>query len=177
MANIMEKQDGDYQLVTFKVGKEEFSVDILKVQEIIRMPDITRVPNAPGFVEGVINLRGKVIPIIDLRRRFGLPVTDKGAEARIIVVDSNSRIVGLVVDSVSEVLRLPQSTVEPPPDIIGGVESDYIDGVGKLEGRLVILMNLDKVLTGRERVAIDGLKEVSAGSSVHGEAAHSGAVA
>jgi len=148
----------DLQLVTFRLGDEEFAADILKVQEIIKIPDITRVPNAPSFVEGVINLRGKVIPIIDLRRRFGLSEVERDKEARIIVVDSSGKVVGLVVDSVSEVLRLPLSTVEPPLAITGGIESEYIDGVGKLGDRLVILMNLDKVLTEREHSAIEGMK-------------------
>lgn len=155
MAGITEKKDGDFQLVTFRVGREEFSVDILNVQEIIRMSEITRVPRAPEFVEGVINLRGKVIPVLDLRKRFGLSAVERNNESRIIVVDSGATVVGLIVDSVSEVLRLPASTVEPPPEIVGGVESDYIDGVGKLDGRLVILLNLDRVLSGRERNVMD----------------------
>lgn len=144
------------QIVTFKVGEEEFSVSILKVQEIIRMSEITKVPNSPSFVEGVINLRGKVIPVIDSRKRFGLPEAERTEASRIIVVDSGGKIVGLIVDSVTEVLRLPKSTVEPPPDIVGGVESDYIDGVGKLDNRLVILLNLDKVLSVKERGELEG---------------------
>ncbi|MBI5893002.1 MAG: chemotaxis protein CheW [Deltaproteobacteria bacterium] len=145
-----EKRSGELQLVTFKIGKEEFSVDILKVQEIIRTMEITRVPRSPEFVEGVINLRGKVIPVIDLRKRFGLSKIEHGHDTRIIVVESTGRTVGMVVDSVSEVLRLDASTVEPPPEIVGGVDSEYIDGVGKLEDRLIILLNLDKVLSPKE---------------------------
>jgi len=134
------------QLVTFGIGDEQFSVPILNVQEIIRLTDITRVPNSPRFIEGVINLRGKVIPIIDMRMRFGLPSVERGNSARIIVVNSNGKVVGLAVDLVSEVLRLPVSTIEPPPTIVGGVESEYVEGVGKLGARLIILLNLDKVL-------------------------------
>ena len=152
-----DKNEDDLQIVTFKVGEEEFSVSILKVQEIIRMSEITKVPNSPPFVEGVINLRGKVIPVIDSRKRFGLPDVERTEASRIIVVDSGGKIVGLIVDSVTEVLRLSQSTVEPPPDIVGGVEADYIEGVGKLDNRLVILLNLDKVLSIKERSAIDGI--------------------
>ena len=116
MEETLKKQDAELlQLVTFSIGEEEFGVDILSVQEIIRMMDITKVPRAPEFVEGVINLRGKVIPIIDLRRRFGLSTRDHDKHTRIIVIEINNMIVGFVVDSVSEVLRIPSSTVEPPP--------------------------------------------------------------
>lgn len=139
------------QLVTFRLGKEEYSLDILKVQEIIRHMELTRVPKAPDFVDGVINLRGKVIPVIDLRKRFGLPVDEKTNETRIIVVDVATRTVGLKVDAVSEVLRLPSDTVEPPPAMVTGVESDYIKGVGKLDGRLLILLDVAKILTKTEK--------------------------
>ena len=149
-----EKRSGELQLVTFKIGKEEFSVDILKVQEIIRTMEITRVPRSPEFVEGVINLRGKVIPVLDLRKRFGLSKTEHSKDTRIIVVETNGKTVWLVVDSVSEVLRLDASTVEPPPEIVGGIDSEYIDGVGKLEDRLIILLNLDKVLSPKEKQAL-----------------------
>ncbi len=154
----VETAEDDLQIVTFKIGDEEFSVSILKVQEIIRMSAITKVPKSPEFVEGVINLRGRVIPVLDLRKRFGLPIIERGNDARTIVVDSGGKVVGLIVDSVTEVLRLQASTIEPPPDIVGGgVDSEYIDGVGKLENRLVILLNLDKVLTVNEGTQLDGM--------------------
>lgn len=142
------------QLVTFRLGNEEFSLDILRVQEIIRHMDLTRVPRTPDFVEGVINLRGRVIPVLDLRKRFGLPADERTNETRIIVVDVDNRTVGLKVDAVSEVLRLPADTVEPPPAIVTGAESDYIRGVGKLDGRLIILLDVSKILTGTERDAL-----------------------
>ena len=152
MEETLKKQDAELlQLVTFSIGEEEFGVDILSVQEIIRMMDITKVPRAPDFVEGVINLRGKVIPIIDLRRRFGLTTRDHAKHTRIIVIEINNMIVGFVVDSVSEVLRIPASTVEPPPPVVSGLESQYISGVGKLEDRLLILLDLNKLLSGEER--------------------------
>ena len=148
MEETLKKQDAELlQLVTFSIGEEEFGVDILSVQEIIRMMDITKVPRAPDFVEGVINLRGKVIPIIDLRRRFGLATRDHDKHTRIIVIEINNMIVGFVVDSVSEVLRIPASTVEPPPPVVAGLESEYISGVGKLHDRLLILLDLDKLLS------------------------------
>ncbi|MBG0776442.1 MAG: chemotaxis protein CheW [Desulfovibrionaceae bacterium] len=155
MAESIKKQDAELQqLVTFSIGDEEFGVDILKVQEIIRTMEITKVPRAPEFVEGVINLRGKVIPIIDLRMRFGLTTREHDKHTRIIVIEINNMIVGFVVDSVSEVLRIPASTIEPPPPVVSGLESEYISGVGKLEDRLLILLDLDRLLSGEERNAL-----------------------
>ena len=138
------------QLVTFKIGSEEFGVDILKVQEIIRMLAITKVPNAPGFVEGVINLRGKVIPVIDMRRRFGMADAPHDSHTRVMVMDLQGQVIGFVVDAVSEVLRIQESTVEPPPAVVAGIGSEYMRGVGKLEDRLLILLDLDKLLTEQE---------------------------
>ncbi len=125
-------------------------MDILSVQEIIRMMDITKVPRAPDFVEGVINLRGKVIPIIDLRKRFGLSTRDHDKHTRIIVIEINNMIVGFVVDSVSEVLRIPPARWSATTGRVG-LESEYISGVGKLEDRLLILLDLNKLLSGEER--------------------------
>ncbi len=142
------------QLVTFRLGKEEFSLDILQVQEIIRHMELTRVPKTPDFVEGVINLRGKVIPVLDLRRRFGLGTDERTNDTRIIVVEVDNKTVGLKVDAVSEVLRLPADRVEAPPEIVTGVESEYIKGVGKLDGRLLILLDVEKVLSKNEKDAL-----------------------
>lgn len=136
----------ELQLVSFNIGSEEFGVDILKVQEINRMVEITRVPQAPHYVEGVINLRGKVIPIVDLRKRFNLTMKEYDKNTRIVVVDIDGSIMGMIVDAVSEVLRLPASTIEPPPDIVTGVNSEYIKGVAKLENRLLIFLDLSKVI-------------------------------
>ena len=145
--NPKKHDDELLQLVTFSIGDEECGVNILKVQEIIRTMEITKVPRAPDFVEGVINLRGKVIPIIDLRRRFGLSARVHDKNTRIIVIEINNVIVGFVVDAVSEVLRIPASTVEPPPPVVAGVDSDYISGVGKLQERLLIMLDLDRLLS------------------------------
>ncbi len=147
----------ELQLVTFTIANEEFGVDILRVQEIIRFMEITKVPNAPHFVEGVINLRGKVIPIVDLRTRFGLVGKDKDSHTRIIVVDIQNTIVGFVVDSVSEVLRIKHDTVEPPPPVVAGIESEYIKGVGKLDDKLLILLDLDKLLGSQEIDQLTGI--------------------
>jgi purine-binding chemotaxis protein CheW len=134
------------QLVSFKIGDEEFGVDILKVQEINRMLDITRVPNAPPYVVGVINLRGKVIPVVELRQRFGMEHKEHDKNTRIIVMEIGGKIIGFVVDAVSEVLRIPRSVTEPPPSIAATGNSDYITAVGKLEDRLLTLLDLEKVL-------------------------------
>ncbi len=154
MANVKVSKDVNHasgndellQLVSFKIGEEEFGVDILKVQEINRMVEITSVPNTPLHVEGIINLRGKVIPVIDLRTRFGIPKRDHDKNTRIIVVELGGRIIGFVVDAVSEVLRIPKSVTEPPPPVVAGIEADYITAVGKLEDRMLILLDLEKVL-------------------------------
>ncbi len=140
----------ELQLVSFNIGSEEFGVEILKVQEINRMVEITRVPQAPHYVEGVINLRGKVIPIIDLRKRFSLDVKEYDKNTRIVVVDINGNIMGMIVDAVSEVLRLSSSTIEPPPEIVTGVNAEYIKGVAKLEDRLLIFLDLSKVVNAAE---------------------------
>ncbi len=150
------------QLVTFRLGNEEYSVDILSVQEIIRHMDLTRVPKAPEFVDGVINLRGKVIPVLDLRKRFGLDACGKTNETRIIVVEINGKTVGFKVDEVSEVLRLPADTVEDAPEILTGVDSGYIKGVGKMEGRLIILLDVSKILTTSEKEGLGGIGTAAA---------------
>ncbi|SKA80773.1 purine-binding chemotaxis protein CheW [Paucidesulfovibrio gracilis DSM 16080] len=153
--NQIHQDDALIQLVTFRIGEEEFGVDILAVQEIIRTMAITKVPKAPEFVEGVINLRGKVIPIVDLRRRFGMDQRATDKHNRIIVIETASVIVGFMVDSVSEVLRIPANTIEAPPAVVSGLESDYIDGVGKLDDRLLIMLNLDRLLSGQEKEALN----------------------
>ena len=140
------QDDNLLQLVTFRIGVEEFAVDILAVQEIIRLLQITRVPRAPAYVVGVINLRGKVIPVIDLRVRFGMPEVERDSHTRIVVMEFEQRIVGFLVDAVSQVLRIPAATVEPAPSVVAGVGSEYIRGVGKMNDRLLILLDLDVLM-------------------------------
>lgn len=142
-----DREEGILQLVTFHVGNEEFGVDILEVREINRMMEITRVPHSPDFVEGVVNLRGQVIPVVDLRKRFRLEALARDKNTRIVVVELSESVVGFLVDSVSEVLRVSTAKVEPPPAIVAGIESDYIQGVVKLDDRLLILLDLQKLLT------------------------------
>ena len=143
------------QLVSFNIGDEEFGVDILKVQEINRMLDVTKVPNAPEYVDGVINLRGRVIPIIDLRRRFNMERKERDKNTRIIVVELQGKTVGFLVDGVREVLRIPTSVTEPPPAMTTRIGGDYITAVGKLEDRLLILLDLERVLTGEAFASVE----------------------
>lgn len=138
------------QLVGFRISDEEFGVDITKVQEIIRMVDITRVPNTPAFVEGVINLRGKVIPIIDMRKRLELDSKPYDKDTRITVVEIENRIVGFIVDSVSEVIRIEKSITEPPPPMVSNINSDFITAIAKLDNRLLILLDLNEILNSEQ---------------------------
>jgi purine-binding chemotaxis protein CheW len=152
--------DGEpLQLVTFVVGAEEFAISILSVQEINRMMSITRVPQSPPFVEGVINLRGKIIPVVDLRKRFGMEPFSQGTnDARIIVVEVEGRVIGFTVDRVNEVLRIESGIVEPPPATACGVDSAYVQGVGKLEDRLLILLDLARLFGPAGLAATDRLR-------------------
>ncbi|MCC7409860.1 MAG: chemotaxis protein CheW [Phycisphaeraceae bacterium] len=144
----LRQNDGELlQLVSFMVGTEEFAVPILAVQEINRMLQITKVPQSPPFIEGVINLRGKIIPVMDLRKRFGLSQSNESTDSRIIVVEVGSRVIGFTVDRVNEVLRISGDIVEPPPAMVCSLDSDYVQGVGKLEDRLLILLNLERLFS------------------------------
>ena len=139
------------ELVSFKLGHEEFGVEIRKVREINRMLDVTRIPNSPAYMEGVVNLRGKVIPVINLRRRFGMEEKAHDKDVRVVVVELGGKVLGFVVDSVSQVLRIPRSVTEPPPSLMGGVGAEYITAVGKLEDRLLILLDLEKIFSSAEQ--------------------------
>jgi len=141
------------QLVGFHVGGEEFGLDILRVQEIIRLQPLTRVPNSPDSLDGVMNLRGKIIPVIGLRKRFGLELAPPDKQNRIVVVEIKDTVLGFIVDSVSEVLRIPAETVEPPPQL-GKVRQEYVSGVGKLDDRLLILLDVDRLMSGDELIEV-----------------------
>ena len=147
--------------LTFKLDVEEFGLEILKVQEIIKMMDITRVPRTPSFVRGVINLRGKVIPIVDLRLKFDMDSIDRTEKTCIIVVSvkrsSGSVIMGIIVDEVSEVMDVAGESIEPPPQFGGAVDTAFILGMGKVGERVVTLMDVDKVLSGEEVAALESV--------------------
>jgi len=139
-------RDEVLQLVTFTLGNEEYAVNILKVQEINRMTKITTVPNSPDYLEGVVNLRGKVIPVINLRKKFGLPARSNDEQSRIMILGIQGIITGVVVDSVSEVFRISSKTVEPPPPMVLGINSEFIRGIAKVEHGLIILLDIDRLL-------------------------------
>ncbi len=145
------KRMAEQQLVLFDLGSEHYAIDSMNVREIIRMQTITKIPGAPMSVEGVINLRGKVTPVLDLRKRLGLSVTEESKETRIVVVEVEGQDVGLIVDGVSEVLRIPVSVIEPTSTIVAAEEADYILGVAKLESKLVILLDIARLLVGGEK--------------------------
>ncbi|MDK2825149.1 purine-binding chemotaxis protein CheW [Methanolobus vulcani] len=146
------------QMVVFQLGGEEFGVEIMKVQEIIRMPEITQIPQSPEFVEGVINLRGRIIVVINLDKRFNLASKEVDAHSRIIVVEIGENVVGMIVDSVNEVLRIPRSSVDPAPELVtSNISREYITGVGKIDGRLLILLDLAKVMDKKEAQEIANL--------------------
>jgi len=144
------------QLVSFRLGKEDYGIEILKVQEIIRMQHLTRVPNAPVSIEGVINLRGKVIPVVGLRKRFGLEPRSHDKETRIIVVEIKGDVFGFEVDAVSEVLRIPAGTVEPPPRA-SRRNNEYVSGVGKLNSRLLLLLDVERLMSESEFTAMQSI--------------------
>jgi len=139
------------QLVSFMISNEEFGVSILFVQEINRMLQITKVPNAPNFVDGVVNLRGRVIPVIDLRTKLGIERKEHDKNTRIVVVEVGGKNAGFIVDAVKEVLRIPESITEAPPEIVTGINSEFITAVAKLEDRLITIIDLEKILTGSEK--------------------------
>ncbi|MBX3237173.1 MAG: chemotaxis protein CheW [Nitrospiraceae bacterium] len=138
------------QFVICRIGAEEFAVDVLSVQEINRIVEVTRVPKTPGYVEGVINLRGRIIPVLDLRKLFGLASVNQTSQTRIVVVSVQGRLVGLVVDSVEEVLRIPKNSIEPPPNVGTMAGAEFTQGVGRIEDRLLILVDLNRLLLNRE---------------------------
>jgi len=139
------------QLVSFRLGDEHFGVEILKVREINRMLEITKVPHSPDFVEGVINLRGTLIPMIDLRKRFGLKTKDHDRQTRVVVAQVDGNTFGFVVDAISGISKIPASTVEAAPPIVAGVDAEYIQGVSKFGDRLLILLDLEKIFSAGEK--------------------------
>lgn len=150
----MAEQGVERQLVVFALAGESYGVAISTVREIIRMQSVTFVPDSPPAVKGVINLRGRVIPVVDLRERVGLPVSEETPETRIVVVNIGGEDIGVIVDAVTEVLRLPESSIEPASALVTTEESYYMDGIAKLEGRLLILLDLEKVLVTSDREII-----------------------
>lgn len=137
---------GETHIVGFRVGRETYGVPITSLHEIVRVPEITAVPDAPDYMEGVINLRGKIVSVIDLRKRFGQPTPELHRQNRILVVEHKGRLSGMIVDGASEVLKIPQRDIEPAPAIIEESGLDCVTGLGKCNGRLIILLDINKLL-------------------------------
>lgn len=137
---------GEVQIVVFKLGREEYGISILQVQEIKRMTDITRVPHTPDYIKGVINLRGSVLPVVDLRKRLNLPPQENTDDTRIIIVKVEDIAVGMIVDSVTEVTAILGENIESPNSVVGEIAANYISGVGKKDERLLILLSLEDII-------------------------------
>jgi purine-binding chemotaxis protein CheW len=146
------------QFISFSVGDEEYGLELLRVKEVIRVREITWLPKAPSFVKGIINLRGDVIPIIDLRDKFGLEAKEATANTRVIVVEVDGKLMGMIVDSASQVVRIPADQIDPPPPVLGGFSQEFITGVGKMDDKLIILLNSDAILTAEERTQLGSLE-------------------
>ncbi len=154
MSRVIDKH---LQIVGLRIGRETLGLPISVVREIVRVPEITPVPNAPLHIEGVINLRGKIIAVIDLGKRFGEAAIERGSRSRIVVVEMEERLVGLLVKSASEVLRIAPSEIEAPQNVFPNEDMNYVTGVGKLNDRLIILLDLSRIL---QRVELQRLNEV-----------------
>jgi len=143
----------DVQLVIFKLANEDYGLPISKVQEINRMVAVTKLPNSPEFMEGIINLRGRIIPVLDLRKRFGFNTREHQEDTRIIVVDISGQTVGLIVDAVHEVAKIPGDCIEPPPPSFV-MDAQFVQGIGKFADALVVILDIDRVITTQESVIL-----------------------
>jgi purine-binding chemotaxis protein CheW len=150
----------EVKVIVFALGKEEYGVEVEKVRTIERMQPITRVPKTIPFIKGVINLRGIVVPIIDLRERFGMPQTENSENTRIIIVTANDMEVGLIVDSANDVIDVDTDEINDPPEIVGGIRAKYLRGVARVAGdRLLVLLNLGEVLSKSEIIQLEFIEE------------------
>jgi purine-binding chemotaxis protein CheW len=168
----------EVRLVVFRLGEDYFAMTIQDVNEIIRLQKITPVPKAPPFVVGVTSLRGRVIPVIDLRTRFGLAPREEGHLSRIVVTEHDGKLIGMIVDGVDEVLIVPAEAIEPPDEIVVSVDSEFLAGIVRLEDRLIILLDQEQVLTATEfrqlqgmKVGVKALKEAEAQAQLEGQEA------
>lgn len=154
-------KDGETQLVVFVMENEEFACGINSVREVLKMIKVTPLPRSLDFVEGVINMRGDVIPVIDLRKRFELPEAERTDESRIIIVEVEEQMVGLIVDSVREVISLDNKQIQEAPNQVAGGKTDLITGVGKVDDRMLIILDLDRILTSEEQIALDDVSRAA----------------
>lgn len=155
---VEEQNVKELQVVVFKLEGSYYGVHILQVQEIIKMADITKLPNTPDFIEGVVNLRGKIIPVMDLRKRFGLSPVEITKEFKILILKTEELEFGVLVDDISEVEKIPVNIIENPPRILSGVNGEFINGIAKTEGRLLILLDIEKILTIKEKEVLKDIE-------------------
>ncbi len=151
------------QLATFVVGTQAYALDIMRIKEIIHPLPITAVPGAPGFMEGVIELRGVILPVVDLRKRFGLDATARTRASKYVLVTLDDKIVALIVDGVSEFVRKPPTEIRPTPSLVTGQEARFFTGVCHHNGRILMLLDIDRILTTQERISLGGLQDDGAG--------------
>jgi purine-binding chemotaxis protein CheW len=170
----MPLMNREIHIVGFNLGRETYGVPIGALHEIVRVPEITAVPDAPAYLEGVINLRGKIVSVVDLRKRFGKPATALDRHSRILVVGHRGRLVGMIVDSASEVIKIPESEIEEAPAIAQESGLDCVTGLGKYKGRLIILLDIDKVLAVRELANGPAAAEVAASAKTGAQSASPG---
>jgi len=147
------------QLINFMIGEEEFAIDLRYVREVIRCPEITRLPRSPDYVEGVIDLRGNIIPVIDLATRLGMPGSPFSSNTAVVIVETEVRLIGAIVDRINQVVRLAEDQITPPVRLAGGISEDFIRGVGRLEDRLIVILEISKVFTPRVAEELSGLAD------------------
>ena len=152
----------EVKLAVFLLRDQPYAIDIMKIKQIIRPLKISRLPRAPEFLEGVINLRGVVIPVIDMRKRFSMPEREDDEETKVIIASVERKIVGIIVDEVTEVISVPKSEIQPPPKVVRGVESDYLLGVCKYKDDILMMLNLDEILSAEEKITLSTLSEEAA---------------
>jgi purine-binding chemotaxis protein CheW len=154
MTKVYTGNDELRQFISFAVGEEEYGLELLRVKEVIRVKGVTWLPKAPSFVKGIINLRGDVIPIVDLREKLGLEAGEATEATRVIVAEVDGRLIGMVVDSASQVVRMSADQIDPPPPVLTGFSQDFIAGVGKIGDRLLVLLNPSAILSVDERASL-----------------------
>ncbi len=150
----------DLQAVVFMLNRAYYGVPILQVQEIVKMTEITELPNTPDFVQGIVNLRGKIIPIIDMRKRFGLPEETIDENWKILILKEEDVLFGVMVDQISEVEKVPATLIEKPPKIVAGVNGKFINGIAKTQNRLLILLDIAKILSDEEKELLQDIESV-----------------
>ena len=154
----VKKAVEDLQAVVFMLNKAYYGVPILQDQEIVKMTEITEIPNTPDFVQGIVNLRGKIIPIIDMRKRFGLPEEEVNENWKILILKSDDVLFGVMVDQISEVEKVPATLIEKPPKIVAGVNGKFINAIAKMENRLLILLDIGKILSDEEKEILQDIE-------------------